>query len=234
MTGYTPLFEKIVDSSLWLEPDFVVKIFITMMAKKDKDNVVRGSAFNISQWAKKTELEVLEALKILAAPDTRRLEPQEFEGRRVEKVEDGWLMLNGKTYQDLMVKINRRAYKRNHEAQRRKNNPIPETTSQEAVKLKTPTLEECKARAIEIGMNAEEGESFFNYQTAGGWMRGRTKVKSWRHSMDTWKKNWKNNVYGTKNCTNGRQPSQRVDRNVGTSNEGKADQYKGLGKVPGV
>lgn len=120
MIGYTPIFSKIVDSSLWCEPDNVVKIFLTMLAKKDRDNVVRGSAFNISQWAKKTEQEVLEALKILASPDKRRLEPQPHEGRRIEKVEDGWLILNGATYQNLMVKVNRRAYKAAHESERRR------------------------------------------------------------------------------------------------------------------
>jgi len=88
-----------------------MKIFITMVAKKDADEVCRGNAFNIAQWAKKTEAEVLQAFKILAAPDTKRLEPQPFDGRRIEKVEGGWLILNGKKYQDEMTRINRRARK---------------------------------------------------------------------------------------------------------------------------
>ena len=111
MTGYTPIFSKIVDSSLWEEPDCVVKVFLTMLAKKDGDNVVRGNAFNISRWAKKTEAETLEALKVLSSPDTRRIEPQPFEGRRIEKVDEGWRLLNGEFYQNLMRDINRRAYK---------------------------------------------------------------------------------------------------------------------------
>jgi hypothetical protein len=86
MDFYTPIFSKIVDSSLWSEPDYVVKVFLTMLAKKDKDFVVRGNAYNISQWAKKTEEETIKALKILAAPDTQRIEKQPFEGRRIEKV----------------------------------------------------------------------------------------------------------------------------------------------------
>ena len=130
MDFYTPIFSKIVDSSLWSEPDFVVKVYITMLAKKDRDQVVRGNAFNISSWAKKTEAEVLEALKILSSPDTRRLEPQPHEGRRIEKVEDGWLILNGKYYQDLMGQVNRRAKKAQYEKNRRermkgKDKPLP-------------------------------------------------------------------------------------------------------------
>lgn len=116
---WAPLFSRIVDSSLWLEPDYVVKVFLTMMAKKDSDMVVRGSAFNISQWAKKSEQETLDALKILSSPDTKRIEKQLFDGRRIERVEDGWLILNGKLYRDLMVKENERARKRRWAAERR-------------------------------------------------------------------------------------------------------------------
>jgi hypothetical protein len=119
MDFYTPLFSKIVDSSLWSEPDYVIKIFLTMIAKKDRDQICRGNAYNISMWARKTEAETVEALKILAAPDKRRLEPQPFDGRRIEKVEDGWLILNGKYYQDLMGKVNRRAKKAKYEKDRR-------------------------------------------------------------------------------------------------------------------
>lgn len=119
MERYTPIFSRIVDSSLWIEPDYVVKVFLTMLAKKDSDEIVRGSAFNIACWAKKTEAEVLDALKILSSPDTKRLEPQPFEGRRIEKVEEGWKLLNGEKYQQEMQKINLRRRKTELQAQYR-------------------------------------------------------------------------------------------------------------------
>lgn len=194
MTGYTPIFSKIVDSSLWCEPDNVVKIFLTMLAKKDRDNVCRGSAFNISQWAKKTEQEVLEALQILASPDTRRLEPQPFDGRRIEKVEDGWLILNGATYQAMMVKINRRAYKTAHEAERRERmkegvNPdehVPE--SGEKIVKKRPTLEKCIEMAIAAGMQKKDGEEFFDYYESNGWKVGKNSMKSPESAIRNWKR----------------------------------------------
>lgn len=119
MDTWTPLFSKIVDSSLWLEPDHVRIVFITLLAKKDADFVVRGSAFNIAQWSKKTEKEVVDALRRLSSPDKKRLEPQPHEGRRIQKVEDGWLILNGKYYRELMVAANERARKRRWAAQKR-------------------------------------------------------------------------------------------------------------------
>lgn len=119
MNTWAPIFSKIVDSSLWMEPDWVVKVFLTMLAKKDADFVVRGSAFNIAQWAKKTEQETLEALKILSSPDTKRIEPQPYDGRRIKRVEDGWLILNGELYRNLMVQENERARKRRWAAEKR-------------------------------------------------------------------------------------------------------------------
>jgi hypothetical protein len=119
MDFYTPLFSKVVDSSLWDEPDYVIKVFLTMIAKKDRDQVCRGTAYNIAKWSRKTEQEVVNALKILSEPDTKRLEPQPYDGRRVERVDDGWLILNGKYYQDLMGTVNRRAKKAMYEKNRR-------------------------------------------------------------------------------------------------------------------
>jgi len=129
MNTWTPLFSKIVDSSVWTEPDNVVKVFLTMMALKDADQVVRYNAFAIGQRAHKTEAEVLAALKVLGAPDKKRIEPQPHEGRRVEKVADGWLLLNGQYYEDLMRSINRRAYKAGKQREyRAKSKPLPGET----------------------------------------------------------------------------------------------------------
>jgi hypothetical protein len=109
--AFTPLFSCIVDSSLWEENDGVVKVFMTMLAKQDRDYVVRGSAYNIAKWSNKKEADVLDALAVLSAPDTKRLEKQEFEGRRIERVEDGWLILNGALYAKRMRLLFERARK---------------------------------------------------------------------------------------------------------------------------
>lgn len=116
MDTFTPLFSKIVNSSIWTEPYYVRVLWLTMLAVQDSDHVVRYSAFSLAQAGKMTEGEVLEGLKILSEPDTKRIEPQEHEGRRIEKVEDGWLILSGEKYQKMMQTIFHRA--RNREAMR--------------------------------------------------------------------------------------------------------------------
>ena len=146
MHTWTPLFSKIVDSSLWLEEDFVVKVFLTMLSKKDADQVVRMNAFELGRrcWPldPKAEVKVLTAFKILSSPDTKRIEPQEFEGRRIERVDGGWLVLNGQYYEDMMRSINRKAYKAAKQKEYR-------------LKAKKHTLpgEDAALRALERGDN---------------------------------------------------------------------------------
>ena len=108
--SYTPIFSKIIHSSLWKEEDCVIKVFFTLMALKDYDYVVRMDTHQIADAAKKTEAETVRALEVLSSPDTKRDIKQEHEGRRIKKTEDGWLILNGEFYQKQMTNANRRAY----------------------------------------------------------------------------------------------------------------------------
>lgn len=132
MDTFAPIFSRIVDSSLWDEPDHVVKVFLTLLAKKDADHVVRGSAYNISKWSRKTEKEVLDALKVLSSPDKKRLEPQPHEGRRIQKVEEGWLVLNGATYrkmaQEVAERVRKAKWAREHRAK------VPLSNSEDLVR----------------------------------------------------------------------------------------------------
>lgn len=139
MDNWCPLFAKIVDSSLWKEDDVVVKVFLTMMAKKDKDHVCRGTAFNIGEWAKKTELQVIEAIKVLCSPDLKRIEPQPFDGRRLQRVEDGWLILNGDWYDRLAKRQMRREYKRIKQSEYRR--PGYQKKEQREIVKRVPILD---------------------------------------------------------------------------------------------
>ena len=115
MNTWAPIWSGIVDSSLWEESGDVVKVFMTMLATKDADHVCRLDAYRIGKKCVFGELEVLEILKILASPDKRRAVPQEFEGRRIKAVEDGWLILNGAKYRDMVAEERKKA--RNRRAQ---------------------------------------------------------------------------------------------------------------------
>jgi hypothetical protein len=136
----------IVDSSVWEEPDHVVKVWCTILALKDADHVYRGTAFQLSRRAKKTEIEVLDALKILSSPDSRREEQQKFEGRRIEMVEDGWLVLNGEFYRQKMQEEAKKARnRRSQQAWRERqkgNRPLMPTQFEARPRLANGTMNE--------------------------------------------------------------------------------------------
>jgi len=143
MKFWTPLWNGIVDSSLWDLPDYVVKVFLTMLAIKDMDMVVRITVYGLAKRSRKTEDQVMDALKILSSPDDKRLEKQPFEGRRVMAVEDGWLILNGQKYQEMVRVEQLKAKNRRAQANfRARKAGRPEPYPKEKTKARAPTPEE--------------------------------------------------------------------------------------------
>lgn len=119
MVFWSPIVDSVVDSSLWTEPYYVRVLFVTLLALKDKNFMVHRSAFSIAQRAHMTEKEVLDGLKILSSPDKKRMEPQPFEGRRIEARDGGWFIINGKKYRDLIQQESRREYQAKWQREKR-------------------------------------------------------------------------------------------------------------------
>lgn len=129
--SFAPIFTTMLDSSVWQEPYPVRLLWTAMLALKESDHVVRLNAFQLSRRANLTEQEVIDSLKVLSSPDNRRLEPQPFEGRRIKKTEDGWLILNGQRFEDLMRLISRRAYNARKQRDYRRHKKLPTKGEQE-------------------------------------------------------------------------------------------------------
>jgi hypothetical protein len=132
---WTTLWDKIVDSSLWEEDLNVRILFVTMLALRGPDHIVR---MRLDRLAKKANLDsdrgrnyelVKGALEVLKSPDKLSFESQEYEGRRVKEVEEGWLILNGEKYYQQMLELNRRASAarrmREHRARLKSGRPLP-------------------------------------------------------------------------------------------------------------
>lgn len=118
-----------VDSSIWEEPDHVFRVFMAMMSLKDADHIVRFDGYKLARRIHMDdEMEkVLDALKIMASPDSRR-PGQEYDGRRIKAVPEGWLMLNGEKYRAMVQLEMKRARNRRAQAalrERRKGKPLP-------------------------------------------------------------------------------------------------------------
>ena len=109
--SFAPIFNSLLDSSIWEEPYHVRLLWITMLTLKGPDQVVRGyNAYKLARRANITPQEAQEGLDVLSNPD-KRCPEQAFDGRRIELVAgDCWKILNGGEFQMQMAQVLRRNY----------------------------------------------------------------------------------------------------------------------------
>ena len=133
---YAKLWASILDSSVWSEPEGHRIVWITMLAMKDKDGFVGASVDGLARRANIDEERVQAALDAFLAPDPRSRN-RNNEGRRIQVVPRGWLVLNHEYFQGLQDHEARRAYERNRKAlQRRRESPghVPDSWGHQETK----------------------------------------------------------------------------------------------------
>lgn len=231
--GYTKLFSDIVDSSIWDEDNDTRIVWVTLLALSNADGFVRGSTGWLAGKSRVPVRKCAEALVKFAAPDPKSRTPDN-DGRRIEVLEDGWLILNYLAFRDRLstnpqaVKTRERVrkHRERYTALRNACNVTPPHSASASVQgtgkrgaggkgngFQKPTMPEMELHASKIGLPATEITNFFNYYEANGWRVGRNPMKSWQAAMV----NWKNNMhrYGTK--TNGITRPANNARNAGVT-----------------
>jgi hypothetical protein len=99
---YNKLFTKILDSSVWLEPHATRIVWLTLLAVMDEDGMCQfASVVNLARRAIVTTEEAGAALKVLESPDPHSSDP-ENDGRRIERVPGGWIVLNAVKYKSIV------------------------------------------------------------------------------------------------------------------------------------
>lgn len=101
---YNRLFTKILDSSIWLEADTTRIVWITLLAAMDEDGYAPFSCDENLARRANVPLEALQqAILVLESPD--KFNPNdEFEGKRIEKVQGGWMVLKAPYYRTLLTR----------------------------------------------------------------------------------------------------------------------------------
>lgn len=95
---YNKIFTKILDSSIWLEDDKTRLVWVTMIACMDEDGFCQmASIANLSRRAAVPLEDAKRAIEILERPDPDSSDPDN-EGRRIERVPGGWMILNARKY----------------------------------------------------------------------------------------------------------------------------------------
>lgn len=105
MDVYNKLFTKILDSSIWLEPTTTRIVWMTFIASMDEDGFVAFAApGNVAGRARVTIEEAAAALEALEGPDPNSSDPDN-DGRRIERVQGGWMVLNAGKYRAITTRI---------------------------------------------------------------------------------------------------------------------------------
>ena len=97
--SYTKLFHRIITSSIWDEPNSTRIVWITMLAMANQDGYVGSTVKSLALLSRTTEEECRTALGVFQKPDGES-RSKEHDGRRVEQVEGGWMILNHEKYRN--------------------------------------------------------------------------------------------------------------------------------------
>ena len=187
MTGYTPLFQSIVMSSIWQEDPETCKVWITMLALANADGVVEGSIVGLAHSSRVTVTVCQEALVKLLSPDLFS-RTKDDEGRRIREVDGGWLIINHKKYRQ-KAKSRAEYYRKWREKkkvikeEKTKNSNLNLNSNSETTR-NTPNIAQHVAEfplppekqrwkdiAFKVGLTDDEAEQSYDNYGANGWKR---------------------------------------------------------------
>lgn len=105
--AYTKLFSSIITSTIWTEDDQTRIVWITMLAMADRNGEVQGSIPGLARIAGVPVDACRKAIDTFLAPDPDS-RTKDDEGRRIEVIEGGWLLLNHAKYRDMATDEDRK------------------------------------------------------------------------------------------------------------------------------
>lgn len=143
---YNKLFTKIVDSSIWMEPDHVRLVWLMFIALMDEDGFVNlASAKNVAHRAVMELDKAVEAIRVLESPDPESSNPAN-EGRRLTRVPGGWIVNNAQEYRDIVKREHQKELSRER-VRRHRNGGVTPCNADVTVGNENVTPSEAEAEA---------------------------------------------------------------------------------------
>lgn len=140
--GYTKLFNSILHSTVWGEDNSTRIVWITMLAMCDKHGCVNAAVPGLARAANVSLEDTENALRKFLSVDPYSRTP-DHEGRRIESVQGGWVLLNHAKYRAMLSAEERKEYNRNkqaeHRARNKKSIAVNDNQSQSAMSAHTDT-----------------------------------------------------------------------------------------------
>lgn len=261
-TVYNKLFTKILDSSIWLASDTTRIVWITLIAAMDEDGFCPFAT--VENLAARARVEIKAAKKAVAELESPEPETAtaDNDGRRIERVPGGWLVINADKYRKMVTRLVVREQTRERVKRHRARNAsvtacnasllnvTPSEAVSEAVseaeactttrEKGNPTLEMALGWALEARKSGatysdKEVTSAFHALNANGWMWGKNPVRDYRSALER----QINTDRDRKHENTTRSHGKGADRNQGTYNERHKNDYanaaiRATPKVSGV
>lgn len=213
-----PVREVFLTALLMAEPKELVSQVVTYKLRSTEPDefsvppgwygFVQAAGEAIVRFSGVDAKEGLAALERLAGPDHGSRTP-DFEGRRMVRVEGGFIILNFQKYRDRdytaadrQARWRQRQKQKNHavtsasdavtvtrvtQAEAEAEVEVKEESKREKRHFVPPTLEEVKTHITEKGYTFD-AEAFIAYYEARGWKLGRGMMASWKAACVTWSK----------------------------------------------
>ncbi len=206
---YNKLFTKILDSSIWLEDDATRLIWLTFLAAMDEDGFAQFASIpNLAHRARVSLDACTAAVALLEGPDAHSADPDN-EGRRIERVPGGWMILNANKYRAMVTRLviqeqTRARVARHRETKRgvtlgngdvtASNDPVtpshtdsdsPSNTDSKPKKKRKgsgrASADEMEDFCESLDLERSDGEYMFSKFEADGW------PKNWQMKIRQWK-----------------------------------------------
>lgn len=212
---YVKLFRSILTSTVWMEPNHILRTWLTLLLLCDSEGYVNISIPGIAKEAHITVDECRDALAKLEAPDPESQHKEE-EGRRIIRIGGdvpAWHVVNYLHYRKLRDENQKREYMREYQKEyRRKRKSAKlaevgisgqglaqeeeEVEVEEDVKKKRdgrfapPSVQEVITYTAEKGYHFSP-EGFVAFYQSKGWKVGKEPMKDWKAACVTWENRWK-------------------------------------------
>lgn len=202
MPNYTKLFNSIVTSTIWTEDDKTRIVWITMLAIADQNGEVHASIPGLARLAGVSLESTEAAIEKFLSPDEYSRTPDN-EGRRIEKIDGGWELLNHAKYRRMAsIADQKDSNAKRQQRFRERNAPV---TASNATVTEKPHIAEAEAevdsknkrmakpslsQVSEYGMTLtppfRKAESFLAFYESNGWKVGKNTMKDWKAAVRTW------------------------------------------------
>lgn len=105
---YNRLYSSITSSTVWDQPHATRIVWITLLALMDRFGRVETTTSGLAHTARVTISECKAAIETFLAPEECEA-PDEFDGRRIERIDRGFRVLKASKYRDLKDEEYKRA-----------------------------------------------------------------------------------------------------------------------------